>query len=188
MKLLALTGLPRSGKDTIADHLVKQHGYVRVAFADPLKEAAAILLNRSIDDCHGRHGYDREQMMPEWGFSMRWFLQIFGTECLRQQVHPDFWIKRMEILLTAEVAHRDEANLNPDFKVVITDCRFENEAAMIREKGGTIVEVRRNGLTGSQHVSDKGVTLTLDDLIVPNNGTLQELYALIDNLAACYDW
>lgn len=194
MKLIALTGLPRTGKDTFANRLASNHGYVRMAFADPLKAAAAVLLNRPLGECHGLNGYDRESIMPEWGFSMRWFLQRFGTECMRNQIDPDFWIKRMALELDKQKGRSSGepfVGIEPpeELKVVITDCRFENEAKMIRERGGMIVEIRRKGVNRKgDHVSDDGVTLTNDDLVVPNHGSLAELYSLIDNLAACYDW
>lgn len=41
MKIYAVSGYKRSGKDTTAEHLVKQYGFQRVAFADPLKDSVA---------------------------------------------------------------------------------------------------------------------------------------------------
>src|SRR3989344_1575114 len=41
MKLFALSGWPKSGKDTVADYLVKQHGFVRISSGDALKEQVA---------------------------------------------------------------------------------------------------------------------------------------------------
>lgn len=41
MKVIAISGWKRSGKDTIAEELIKQHGFQRVAFADPLKNSVA---------------------------------------------------------------------------------------------------------------------------------------------------
>lgn len=95
VRLIGLTGLPRSGKDTFAAHLVENHHYVRRAFATPLKAAAAILLGREMWEMEGQHGFDRNAILPEWGFSTREFLQKFGTECLRNQIRQDFWIEHM---------------------------------------------------------------------------------------------
>lgn len=41
MKVIAISGWKRSGKDTIAEQLIKEHGFKRVAFADPLKDSVA---------------------------------------------------------------------------------------------------------------------------------------------------
>jgi len=161
VKLIGLTGLPRSGKDTFASFLVERHGYTRLAFADPLKQAAAHLLGRTVDEMHGCNGFDREAILPEWGFSTRWFLQVLGTECMRQQVREDFWIQHMR--------NRIERTYG---NIVITDCRFPNEAALVHEYGGIVVKIERDGAIRSDHVSDRGIDA---DLTVLNNGTLEGL-------------
>ena len=191
MKLIALTGLPRTGKDTMAQHLMDHYGYVRKSFADPLKVAASVLLNRPLSQCQGLDGFDREAVMPEWGFSMRWFLQRLGTECLRYQISADFWVTRMSLeLTTLDGRVPDSTSQEPpsELKVVITDCRFFNELLMVRNLGGTLIEIRRPGIVGSDHLSDKGLPESAVDLVVTNKGSLVEFLTTIDNLAACYDW
>ena len=41
MKVIAISGWKRSGKDTAANELINKHGYTRVAFADLLKDMVA---------------------------------------------------------------------------------------------------------------------------------------------------
>ena len=41
MKVVAVSGWKFSGKDTVANYLVDNHGYKRVSFADPLKDMVA---------------------------------------------------------------------------------------------------------------------------------------------------
>lgn len=177
IKLIAFTGLPRSGKDSAADWLC-MHGYVRLAFAHPLKDAAAILLGRPAHECYGLCDFDREAVMPEWGFSMRDFLQRFGTEAMRNNFGQDFWNKHMRNRIAAltmnGATHR---------AVVITDCRFENEAALVREFDGIVVEIRRPGLVASAHVSDAGV---VPDVVVDNDGTLPQFAEKIGKLMLEY--
>jgi hypothetical protein len=174
VKLIALTGLPRAGKDTFADRLVHSHGFMRVAFSDPLKEAAAILLDRPVAEMRGEKGFDREAVLPEWGFSTRWFLQVLGTESIRYQVRKDFWIVHMR--------NRLDRYERTGCNVVITDCRFANEVQLIGEYGGTVVCVARPGIVGSGHVSDKGVAA---DVIVQNDGNIAELWAKVDSFLPC---
>ena len=166
MKLIAFTGLPRSGKDTAAGYLIDRHGFQRVQFSEPLKQAAAILLGRPLSQMHGYQDFDRELIMPEWGFSIRYFLQRLGTEVMRENFGADFWVKLMRNRL------KDAAG---DF--VITDLRFENEAAMVRDLGGTVVQVWRPGVKGSSHVSDAGV---IADVTVHNDDTLPWLYRQLE--------
>jgi hypothetical protein len=167
VKIIALTGLPRSGKDTLAGYLWQRHEFHAVAFADPLKDAAAILLNRPRFQMNGEQGFDREAVLPEWGFTTRDFLQRFGTETMRNNFGQDFWLKHMRNRLSYG-------------SYVITDCRFENEAALVRELGGIVVEVKRPGCVKSAHVSDAGVVA---DRYVYNDSTLEHLKSEADYLA-----
>lgn len=171
MKLIALTGLPRSGKDTMAAHLVDRYRYARRAFATPLKEAAAVLLGREVWEMEGHQGFDREAVLPEWGFTTRWFLQVFGTEAMRGNIRDDFWLIRMRNSL---------AGLD---RAVITDLRFPNEAKMVRALGGIIVGITRPGCVQSGHVSDLGVTA---DTTIFNGGTMLDLQQSADNLVREY--
>jgi hypothetical protein len=41
MKVIALSGWKKSGKDTLASHLIEKYSAVRVSFADPLKDSVA---------------------------------------------------------------------------------------------------------------------------------------------------
>lgn len=168
MKLIGLTGLPRSGKDTFAERLVTHHGFIRAAYATPLKQAAAVLLNREVWEMEGQHGFDREAVLPEWGFTTRRFLQYLGTEGLRH-FQQDFWIQHM----------RNRLATVPAARVVITDCRFDNEAALVRELGGHIIEIRRDGCAASDHASDKGVA---PDAVIYNDGVIADLWAAADKL------
>ena len=43
--IVGICGLIGSGKDTIADHLVKDHNFVKISFADKLKDTVATLFD-----------------------------------------------------------------------------------------------------------------------------------------------
>jgi len=49
-QIIALSGPRACGKSTIANHLVKNHGHTRVAFADALREIAAVAGSDFIND------------------------------------------------------------------------------------------------------------------------------------------
>jgi len=165
--IIAFTGLPRAGKDTAAQYLVDTRNFIRRQFADPLKHAAAILLNRNRWEMDGDHGFDREAILPEWGFSTRDFLQRFGTEVMRDNFGADFWVKHM----------RNRLQPWPGRNYVITDCRFENEAALVRELGGVVIRIVREGCVRSAHVSDADISY--DGQLV-NNSTRDHLGTQIE--------
>ena len=37
--IVGLSGYARSGKDTIADYLVENHGFIKLSFATPMRQA-----------------------------------------------------------------------------------------------------------------------------------------------------
>jgi len=48
--IIALSGPRTCGKSTIANHLVNEHGYTRIAFADALRQIASLVGEEWIDD------------------------------------------------------------------------------------------------------------------------------------------
>ena len=60
--ILGLNGLKGSGKDTVGAHLIKEHGFERRSFADPLKKSVAALLDipyHEIDKWKNEDTYER---------------------------------------------------------------------------------------------------------------------------------
>ena len=46
--VIGICGLISSGKDTIADYLIKEHNFVKISFADKLKDNLADTLKKSL--------------------------------------------------------------------------------------------------------------------------------------------
>ena len=172
MRLIGITGKAGSGKDTIAERAWTE-GYVRMAFADPLKEAARVTFGLSFMQVHDRDL--KEVVIPYWGMSPREMLQKFGTESIRNVFGAEVWIKRWE---------KSYDLIKDTDKVIVTDVRFDNEAAAIRRLGGIIIEVQRGkGLDGetATHASERGLSEPAD-IVIHNHGTREELYARVDEL------
>ena len=174
MKLIGITGKARSGKDSIAKYLWAQYGFSRFAFADAVKLAAQAKFGLS-----DRQTWDdelKEVVIPFWGMAPREMFQKEGTEAGRDVFGYDLWLKRW--LITYNLLGDTE-------DIVVPDVRFDNEADLIRSRGGIIIEVRRDvaGLTGAAgaHVSEGGLSAPAD-FVIHNNGTLEELYAAVDTI------
>tara|TARA_B100001971_G_scaffold33513_1_gene28130 strand:+ start:124090 stop:124728 length:639 start_codon:yes stop_codon:yes gene_type:complete len=139
--IIALLGFIGSGKGTVGECLVEEHGFVQESFAKPLKDAVSILYSwpRHLlegDTTESREW--REQPDSYWSSIMgreitpRSVLQSFGTDVMREHVHTDFWVKSMQKRI---------ADLPEGTDVVITDCRFRNEIKAIRDMGGKVAHV-----------------------------------------------
>ena len=147
IKLLGITGKARSGKDTAADFLVA-NGWVRYRFADPLKAAIRVMFG--LTEVH-TDGVYKERPIPWLGVSPRQLMQTLGTEWGREMIRDDIWLRVADkILIDVE----DQGAIG----VVIPDVRFPNEAAWIRNHGGTVVELKRTAAEQVHaHVSEAGI-------------------------------
>lgn len=185
MQLIGLHGKKQVGKDTIAEYLVDQYFYERIAFADVLKEAVANLFNISremvdelkLEDSIGCKGHVVLQIdgFIEYDYSWREFLQRFGTEMGRNTFGQHFWLDAWH--------DRYEAARQRKQNVVVTDVRFENEARRILSEGGYVIEVTRPTSTNEdEHASEQRISEELIDGWIDNNGTIEQLYADVDQL------
>src|SRR6266705_2754477 len=126
-KIIGLAGQMGSGKDTAAAYLVDIYKYTRVAFADGVREEVTEDLRRCSDGIPLEEVYAKPTT-PR----MRAILQRWGTEYRRAQ-DTDYWVKYASQKMKAL---QDQAKGAAAFAV--SDVRFPNEAAMIREQGGVV--------------------------------------------------
>jgi hypothetical protein len=172
MKLIGLTGLAGSGKDSVGA-LLRMAGYQRFAFGDCVRQEVADLLENGT-------------VLPEWGVSlnvnvdprdeakkvwekptsswMRYILQRHGTEFRRAQ-DPDYWLKKLVVEFRHARPHH----------AVITDVRYLNEAQFVRDRGGEIWRVVRPGVEAMAHSSEQEQQRIEADVCLENNSTLYDL-------------
>lgn len=122
MKIIALSGRARHGKDTAANHLkecLEAHGKTVLIthYADLLKYI-----------CVAFFGWDGAK--DEYGRSL---LQHIGTDIVRKK-HPDFWVDFITNILTLFDNEWDY--------VIIGDARFPNEISKLREAGFDVTHAR----------------------------------------------
>ena len=136
--IVGIVGLIGAGKDTAADYLCNFHGFRRESFANTLKDAVACVFGWDRVLLEGRTKQAREwreQVDPWWAqrlnvpdLTPRYVLQQWGTEVCRRGFHDDIWIASLENKLR-----------NSQDDVVISDCRFPNEIAAIKQAGGCLL-------------------------------------------------
>lgn len=168
--VLGLSGWARSGKDTIADYLVDVEGYTKVSFAQPMKEAMyrlnpRITVNEVVNTALrvGVDVYDWDGL-KERSPDIRGLLQRFGTEIGREMFGENFWV---DYALNS---------IEDGSKVVFSDVRFPNEADAIRQLGGKVYRVERQGVeAANDHISEHALDKYKFDGTINNNGTIQGL-------------
>jgi hypothetical protein len=170
--IVGLSGYAQSGKDTIASILVEEYGFIRVAFADRIRE-----LLFEMDPGIGVKGPDGQwhtvglQNIVEvsgWDKAkqhndVRALLQNLGVGA-RKVFGDDFWIK--EAL----------KSLSDDRNFVFTDVRFTNEAEIIKLNHGQVWRIIRPGINPvNQHISESDLDEWPFDGFIDNDGSLEDL-------------
>jgi hypothetical protein len=175
--LVGICGKAGAGKDTIADHLIKEYGFERISLADPIKRLVKDVFVLDNDTVYDR--IKREEPLDQWnGWSVRKLLQFIGTELFREKIDDEIWVKS----LWFRIQNNKEKNF------VISDVRFKNELDFFNNmasKGEFMsIKVVRDGHDGS--VGIKGHASEAYDLdaqfIVTNNGTFRDLYKQVDEI------
>ena len=119
--IVLICGAAGAGKDAAAAALVNRAGFARTGFADPLKDAVAIIsgVPRAwFDDPQGKD----EPLGGKWvAWTPRGLLKFIGTDLIRDQLDPDTWVHA----LATRIVARPEVT-----RWVVPDCRFPNELAL----------------------------------------------------------
>ena len=95
VKLIGISGLAHTGKDTLANFLKEKRKEIVIeSFATPIKE---IMVNY--------FGFTREQVYDQrlkeiedkfWNITPRKLMQLIGTEMFRKNFRYDVWVKVFE--------------------------------------------------------------------------------------------
>lgn len=194
--LIGLAGWMGSGKDSVGNILTRHHGYVRMAFADPLKKSLEILdpiissvVYRSEDDrgeedaalsCSVRLSdllremtWDQAKQIPE----VRRLLQVMGTEVARNTFGSTCWVD-----LLKDNLRRLRVSDPPVRNVVVTDVRFMNELMTLQSIGGRVFWVHRPGVSSPRtHASERDLDPrgSYFDGTILNHGTLEDLHRVV---------
>jgi len=177
-KLIGIAGKKQHGKDTAGNYLCRKHGYVRIAFADAIKEMMRHSFGFTEEQLNGSQ---KEEIDPFWKVSPRQVLQFVGTEMFRNtmpqlipHVESNFWV------IVAKKKMMDEWAKNPDAKFVITDVRFENELDFIHEMGGISLTVFRTQLASTEDTHSSETADLKTQYTIVNDGSLDALYAQVE--------
>lgn len=184
-RLIGLTGAAGAGKDTVAQ-FIAAYGYHVTAFAEPIKRKLADRFGFPYEDwddreakevCLAWFGRSALHADGQW-FSRRSWAQWLGTDFAREVFGHDCWLHAMERRLP-------ELYAKAPGRVVITDVRFDNEAAFIRNRGGEVWHIIRPAaqpIPEAAHISERGVDSEYYSLSLSNNGSLAQLCGAVASL------
>lgn len=164
--VIGIAGPARSGKDTAASIICSEfHGFYQYSLATPMKRMLAA--GFGIDMSSPYWAERKEDIIPALGRSPRQLLQTLGTEWGRELVAKNVW------LVTAT---KEYIKFGPG--MVISDVRFDNEAEWVRDLGGLLIHISRKDCPlVNAHSSEAGIRVDDHDLVLANDGTIEELKA-----------
>lgn len=134
-------------------------------------------INDYLQSHSGNYGIPLEEIdfdilpIKEVSITVRQFLQWFGTNACRNNIHSNIWVNALM------------NKYKPTDKWIITDVRFPNEIKAIKEKNGIIIRViRPNQVKIDTHISETALEEIQFSNIIINDGTLADLNLKVKNL------
>lgn len=190
--LIGLHGKPRVGKDTLAAYLIKKYNLLRYGPSVPVKDATAAMFDipRSyFDDDDIKDRFD-----PFWQMTYRQMAQKVGKESSRDVFGDDIWMRHVS---RKWIHIRDPHDINGRYHtthvayggMILADIRYANEVEWVKKNGGLVIFIQRTDAPKSSdtgHAAEKGLPADLADVLVYNNGTIEELYANADKQLALH--
>jgi hypothetical protein len=188
--IIGVCGLIGSGKGTVADILVNQHGFQKVSFADSLKDAVSAVFGwpRYLLEGDTDHSREFREQTDQWwtdklgipDLTPRMILQQWGTEVCRDGFHTDIWIHSLERKLGSG-------------NYVIPDTRFPNEIELIQRMGGQVWHVKRGQapewfslyqshsiIPANIHASEWAWARSDFDVTISNDSSLENLQEIVE--------
>ena len=175
--IIAICGKKGSGKDTIGNYLCEKFNFIKLNFADPLKEACRNIFDLTDEQLYG----DKKETIDEyWNTTPREIMQFVGTDLLRfhmkdkfPEIKNNIWVMLMEKKII------NILRKNPNQHIVIADLRFINEYNLINKFGGIVFKVTKNNLydiVGLTHQSEIEMNEIKYKYLIENNLSIDSLY------------
>ena len=188
--IIGLCGEQGSGKDTVANILISEYGFIKLTFASTLKDVVAILFSWPRDLLEGLTEESRlwrETVDDFWsaklsisGFTPRKALQMIGTDLFRLHFNNDIWISIVENKIGAMLKN------NPNINIVISDCRFANEFSLIKQFPDshiiTILREKNYSINKLAHSSETEWVNYNFDAILQNDNSIDDLKSNLKSL------
>jgi|TARA_R100001530_G_scaffold5428_1_gene6736 energy-coupling factor transporter ATP-binding protein EcfA2 len=166
MEIVALVGAAGCGKSTVAE-ILQGMGYHRLKFSQPLKDMLKAI---GLTDEHTEGRLKEVPCDLLSGRTPRYAMQTLGTEWARDIMEKDFWLN-----LWRTQAQKYE-------KLVVEDCRFGNEAGLVKSMGGNLWRINRLGYGFNGHSSETEMEDLKCDLVINNHSNEADLKMMVIGL------
>ena len=165
-----------------------------VFYFSTIEEANKFKLNNLNYDYFGK--IEKVEMTP------RLMLQLLGTDCGREIIHPSIWVNSLMTEYKSKLSSNnpvDDLDWEPRFiypNFIITDTRFPNELEAVKKREGITIRVNRNfegkwidkqewdlhtkGIV--PHESETALDNSTFDYEIINDGTISELIDKMRNI------
>jgi len=166
--IIGINGKAGSGKDTAADIIAKEFNLEKISFAGKIKNILEDVFDFPQENLWGPSEFRSKPLQVSNGefINARDALQIVGEAFC--EVYEDVWI---------DYVFKKHSN-----NLIIVDQRKRNEFNSIKNKGGLLIRIKREGagLQGknAQHRSEVEMDTIKDeeyDIVIENNSSLEEL-------------
>ena len=169
-------------------------------FAGKLKQIASLLTGVDVEKFEdqefkmtnlgpkwARPFYDKESNVHYETITVRKFLQLLGTECMRMGLHVNTWVNALfadytpthYLIGALDTKLTDGDPVYPNW--IITDMRFPNEIEAVKERNGITIRVHRDLYNGNAHISsiphasETALDNTEFDYEIINDGSIKDL-------------
>ena len=147
-------------------------------YATPLRQVAEILTGVPIEVSETTEG--KNQIINEMGITVGRFLQLLGTEMIREKTYPNVWIDALF------------RQIKPNENIVISDVRFPNEQNAVKQRDGIVILINSSRETSSEalagrstmHETERALDGVRPDYTVKNDGSIEELREKLNKLIA----
>lgn len=171
MTIIALIGMKQSGKSTASKYLQEKYGFKPHNFKDALIEEIKTYFPDFIKAECELYNCTPEELFEKKPGHIRQLMQNFGTE-LRRKQNPDYWVNKWW------------QNAEYESKIVVDDCRFHNEANVIKVRNGIIIKIIRTGQENKDlHQSEQEFNQIIPDYTIEvATGEQIKLYEQLDKI------
>lgn len=178
--IIALCGLKRSGKDTVAQYIQEHYGYEHMSLSLKLKQALKLLFDFTDEQLESDN---KDVIDPRWNTSPRKLMQFFGTDVMQFQLPSIIPGLGRHFFVNSLLSTLNTLPYSPQRSIVISDMRFLHEYEVLHKHGSLIVvEVLRNSCSADSHISENEFKEIPVDFTIENNGSLSELYQKVDDM------